>query len=128
MPEYSIGLVPYVETVHDRLTVEIRRGCTRGCRFCQPGMLTRPARDVPPQQVIDTIERGMRETGYNEFSLLSLSCSDYLALPAVGIEIKNRLKGDNINLSLPSQRVDRFDENIAHIVGWPEANRADICA
>jgi len=117
MPEYSIGLVPYVETVHDRLTVEIRRGCTRGCRFCQPGMLTRPARDVPPQQVIDTIERGMRETGYNEFSLLSLSCSDYLALPAVGIEIKNRLKGDNINLSLPSQRVDRFDENIAHIVG-----------
>lgn len=117
MPEYSIGLVPYVETVHDRLTVEIRRGCTRGCRFCQPGMLTRPARDVPPEQVIDTIERGMRETGYNEFSLLSLSCSDYLALPAVGLEIKNRLKNDNINLSLPSQRVDRFDENIANIVG-----------
>lgn len=117
MPEYSIGLVPYVETVHDRLTVEIRRGCTRGCRFCQPGMLTRPARDVPPDEVIDTIERGMRETGYNEFSLLSLSCSDYLALPAVGLEIKNRLKNDNINLSLPSQRVDRFDENIANIVG-----------
>lgn len=117
MPEYSIGLVPYVETVHDRLTVEIRRGCTRGCRFCQPGMLTRPARDVPPEQVINTIERGMRETGYNEFSLLSLSCSDYLALPAVGVEIKNRLKDDNINLSLPSQRVDRFDENIANIVG-----------
>ena len=117
MPEYSIGLVPYVETVHDRLTVEIRRGCTRGCRFCQPGMLTRPARDVAPEQVIDTIERGMRETGYNEFSLLSLSCSDYLALPAVGVEIKNRLKDDNINLSLPSQRVDRFDENIANIVG-----------
>ena len=117
MPEYSIGLVPYVETVHDRLTVEIRRGCTRGCRFCQPGMLTRPARDVPPEQVIDTIERGMRETGYSEFSLLSLSCSDYLALPAVGVEIKNRLKDENINLSLPSQRVDRFDENIANIVG-----------
>ncbi|MGB3292311.1 MAG: TIGR03960 family B12-binding radical SAM protein [Phormidesmis sp.] len=117
MPEYSIGLVPYVETVHDRLTVEIRRGCTRGCRFCQPGMLTRPARDVPPDEVIDTIERGMRETGYSEFSLLSLSCSDYLALPAVGLEIKNRLKNDNINLSLPSQRVDRFDENIANIVG-----------
>jgi radical SAM family uncharacterized protein/radical SAM-linked protein len=117
MPEYSLGLVPYVETVHDRLTVEIRRGCTRGCRFCQPGMLTRPARDVPPEQVIDTIERGMRETGYSEFSLLSLSCSDYLALPAVGVEIKNRLKDENINLSLPSQRVDRFDENIAHIVG-----------
>jgi len=117
MPEYSIGLVPYVQTVHDRLTVEIRRGCTRGCRFCQPGMLTRPARDVEPEKVVDAIEKGMRETGYNEFSLLSLSCSDYLALPAVGMEIKNRLKDENVSLSLPSQRVDRFDENIARIVG-----------
>jgi len=117
MPAYSIGLVPYVETVHDRLVVEIRRGCTRGCRFCQPGMLTRPARDVAPEQVIETIEQGMRATGYNEFSLLSLSCSDYLALPAVGLEIKNRLKDENISLSLPSQRVDRFDENIANIIG-----------
>ncbi|MFM7423785.1 MAG: TIGR03960 family B12-binding radical SAM protein [Elainella sp.] len=117
IPAYSIGLVPYVETVHDRLIIEIRRGCTRSCRFCQPGMLTRPARDVEPDQVVETIEQGMRATGYNEFSLLSLSCSDYLALPAVGVEIKNRLQGENISLSLPSQRVDRFDENIAHILG-----------
>lgn len=117
IPAYSIGLVPYVETVHDRLVMEIRRGCTRGCRFCQPGMLTRPARDVEPETVIESIEKGMRATGYNEFSLLSLSCSDYLALPAVGMEIKNRLKNENISLSLPSQRVDRFDENIANIIG-----------
>ena len=117
IPAYSIGLVPYVETVHDRLTVEIRRGCTRGCRFCQPGMLTRPATDVEPEKVVDAIEKGMRATGYNEFSLLSLSCSDYLALPAVGMEIKNRLQNENISLSLPSQRIDRFDENIANIIG-----------
>lgn len=117
MPEYSVGLVPYVQTVHDRLTIEIRRGCTRGCRFCQPGMLTRPARDVEPEKVVDAIEQGMRATGYNEFSLLSLSCSDYLSLPAVGMEIKRRLKDENISLSLPSQRVDRFDENIASILG-----------
>ncbi|MFB2894668.1 TIGR03960 family B12-binding radical SAM protein [Aerosakkonemataceae cyanobacterium BLCC-F50] len=117
IPAYSIGLVPFVETVHDRLTIEIRRGCTRGCRFCQPGMLTRPARDVEPEQVIEAISEGMRATGYNEFSLLSLSCSDYLALPAVGVEVRNRLKDENISLSLPSQRVDRFDENIANIIG-----------
>ncbi|MBD2087180.1 TIGR03960 family B12-binding radical SAM protein [Trichocoleus sp. ST-U3] len=117
LPAYSIGLVPYVETVHDRLTIEVRRGCTRGCRFCQPGMLTRPARDVEPQEVVEAIEKGMRATGYNEFSLLSLSCSDYLSLPAVGMEIKNRLKDENISLSLPSQRVDRFDEDIANILG-----------
>ena len=117
IPAYSIGLVPYVETVHDRLTVEIRRGCTRGCRFCQPGMLTRPATDVEPEKVVDAIAKGMRATGYNEFSLLSLSCSDYLALPAVGMEIKNRLQEENISLSLPSQRVDRFDDNIADIIG-----------
>jgi radical SAM family uncharacterized protein/radical SAM-linked protein len=117
MPAYSIGLVPYIQPVHDRLTIEIRRGCTRGCRFCQPGMLTRPARDVEPERVIAAIEQGMRETGYNEFSLLSLSCSDYLSLPAVGMEIKNRLKNENVTLSLPSQRVDRFDENIANILG-----------
>jgi radical SAM family uncharacterized protein/radical SAM-linked protein len=117
IPAYSIGLVPFIETVHDRLVMEIRRGCTRGCRFCQPGMLTRPARDLEPEQVIEAIETGMRATGYNEFSLLSLSCSDYLALPAVGMEIKNRLQNENISLSLPSQRVDRFDENIANIIG-----------
>jgi radical SAM family uncharacterized protein/radical SAM-linked protein len=115
-PEYSIGLVPLVETVHDRLTIEIRRGCTRGCRFCQPGMLTRPARDVDPEVIVDTIEKALRETGYNEFSLLSLSCSDYLALPSVGVQIKNRFKDEHITLSLPSQRVDRFDENIAHML------------
>lgn len=117
MPAYSMGLVPLVTTVHDRLTIEVRRGCTRGCRFCQPGMLTRPAHDVAPEQVIEAIETGMQVTGRNEFSLLSLSCSDYLSLPAVGMEIKNRLKDENISLSLPSQRVDRFDENIAQVLG-----------
>ena len=116
-PMLQVGLVPYVETIHDRMTIEIRRGCTRGCRFCSPGMLTRPARDVNPELVVQAVEEGIRKTGYNEFSLLSLSCSDYLALPAVGLEIKNRLKDQNVTLSLPSQRIDRFDDSIADILG-----------
>jgi radical SAM family uncharacterized protein/radical SAM-linked protein len=117
LPHYSIGPVAYIETIHDRLTLEIRRGCTRGCRFCQPGMLTRPARDVQPEAILAAAEKGIRATGYNEISLLSLSCSDYLGLSSVGLEIRNRLQEDNISLSLPSQRVDRFDENIANIIG-----------
>ena len=80
-------------------------------------MLTRPARDVEPEAVIEAVETGMKQTGYSDFSLLSLSCSDYLALPAVGVELRNRLADQNVTLQLPSQRVDRFDEDIAHILG-----------
>lgn len=119
-------IVPYVQTIHDRYTVEIRRGCTRGCRFCQPGYLTRPARDVAPDRVVEAVEEGIRKTGYNEFSLLSLSCSDYLSLPSVGIQIKNRLKDENITLSLPSQRVDRFDDDIANIISAGNAKKGSI--
>lgn len=117
MPEYSVGWVPLVETIHDRLTMEVRRGCTRGCRFCQPGMLTRPARDVDVAQLMDSITEGIRQTGYDEFSLASLSCSDYLSLPYLGAELQQQFRSRNISLSLPSQRVDRFDDQLAQIMG-----------
>jgi radical SAM superfamily enzyme YgiQ (UPF0313 family) len=80
-------------------------------------MLTRPARDVDPEEVVEAVETGMTRTGYSDFSLLSLSCSDYLALPAVGVELRNRLQEHNVSLALPSQRIDRFDNTIAHILG-----------
>lgn len=118
-PWRATCLVPLTDPVHDRLTVEIRRGCTRGCRFCLPGMVQRPARDVAPEKVIETVKDGVKKTGYNEFSLLSLSCSDWLSLPSVGIQLKNDLKKEEeaISLSLGSQRVDRFSEDIANVVG-----------
>ncbi|GAB4217670.1 MAG: TIGR03960 family B12-binding radical SAM protein [Synechococcales cyanobacterium] len=114
-PQQAISLVPYIHTIHDRLVMEVRRGCTRGCRFCQPGMLTRPARDVDPAAVVAGVLDGLQKTGYDEFTLSSLSCSDYLSLPAVGMELHQNLQ--HTTLSLPSQRVDRFDEHIAGIMG-----------
>ncbi|CDF36077.1 unnamed protein product [Chondrus crispus] len=118
-PWRATALVPLTDPVHDRLTVEVRRGCTRGCRFCLPGMVQRPARDVAPEDVIRTVKEGVKKTGYNEFSLLSLSCSDWLSLPSVGLQLKNEMKEENqaISLSLGSQRVDRFSTDIANVIG-----------
>jgi radical SAM-linked protein len=80
-------------------------------------MVQRPARDVEPDRVVEAVTKGVEQTGYNEFSLLSLSCSDWLSLPSVGLRLKNELQEHNISLSLGSQRVDRFDENIARVAG-----------
>lgn len=65
---------------------------------------------------VEAVADGVRKTGYTGFSLLSLSCNDYLALPSVGVQIKNKLQDSNVSLSLPSQRVDRFDDDIANII------------
>ena len=76
-------LVPLTEVVHDRLSVEVFRGCTRGCRFCQAGMITRPVRERPAEQVRTMIREGLRRTGYDEVSLTSLSTADFSGIEPV---------------------------------------------
>ncbi len=107
-------LVPMTEVVHDRLNVEIFRGCTRGCRFCQAGMITRPVRERPANQVRDMVSDGLRRTGYDEVSLTSLSSADYSGIDEVvtGI-IDDPACHGQVSVSLPSLRVDAFTVGIA---------------
>jgi radical SAM family uncharacterized protein len=107
-------LVPMTEVVHDRLNVEIFRGCTRGCRFCQAGMITRPVRERPAEQVREMVSAGLARTGYSEVSLTSLSSADYSGINEVvrGI-INDPACGGQVSVSLPSLRVDAFTVGIA---------------
>ena len=107
-------LVPMTEVVHDRLNVEIFRGCTRGCRFCQAGMITRPVRERPATQVREMVSAGLARTGYDEVSLTSLSSADYSGISEVvtGI-INDPACGGQVSVSLPSLRVDAFTVGIA---------------
>ncbi|MBW8825575.1 MAG: TIGR03960 family B12-binding radical SAM protein [Acidobacteria bacterium] len=105
-------LVPLTEVVHDRLNVEVFRGCTRGCRFCQAGMITRPVRERPADQVRTMVSEGLRRTGYDEVALTSLSTADFSGIEQVVGDIVGC--GDNISVSLPSLRVDAFTVGIAN--------------
>ncbi|HWG73560.1 MAG TPA: TIGR03960 family B12-binding radical SAM protein, partial [Acidimicrobiales bacterium] len=107
-------LVPLTEVVHDRLNVEIFRGCTRGCRFCQAGMITRPVRERPASQVRQMVSDGLARTGYDEVSLTSLSSADFSGIDEVvsGIVDDPACMGQ-VSLSLPSLRVDAFTVGIA---------------
>jgi radical SAM family uncharacterized protein len=107
-------LVPMTEVVHDRLNVEIFRGCTRGCRFCQAGMITRPVRERPAQQVLQMAADGLKRTGYDEVSLTSLSSADFSDIDATvrGIIDDPACRGQ-VSVSLPSLRVDAFTVGVA---------------
>jgi len=107
-------LVPLAETVHERYSVEIFRGCTRGCRFCQAGMITRPVRERSLTTIGDMVENGLKQSGFEEVGLLSLSSADHSEIAEVARGLGDRYEGSNVSLSLPSTRVDAFNITLAN--------------
>ncbi len=99
-------LVPHVDTVHNRAPIEIMRGCTRGCRFCHAGMVTRPVRERTVEEIVATAEEIVRNTGFDEVGLLSLSSSDYTHVMDLVRAIGQRFEGRNVGVSLPSLRIE----------------------
>ncbi|HZK35956.1 MAG TPA: TIGR03960 family B12-binding radical SAM protein [Aeromicrobium sp.] len=107
-------LVPLAETVHERFSVEIFRGCTRGCRFCQAGMITRPVRERSITTIGDMVENGLKTSGFDEVGLLSLSSADHSEIAEIAKGLGDRYEGTNTSLSLPSTRVDAFNVTLAN--------------
>ncbi|MBP3300139.1 MAG: TIGR03960 family B12-binding radical SAM protein [Clostridia bacterium] len=105
-------IVPNAKAIHDRISMEIMRGCIRGCRFCQAGMIYRPFRQKSPEGMMKTIEKLCKSTGYDEISLTSLSSSDYDKLPQFADMLLDYCTPRKINLALPSLRIDNFSEDL----------------
>ncbi len=108
-PQPDFPVMPFTGLVHDRLTIEISRGCTRGCRFCQAGMIYRPVRERHPDSLLRHAEEALRNTGYEDLSLLSLSCGDYRCLQPLLRVLMDRFEEDRVSVSLPSLRIDSLD-------------------
>ncbi|MDZ4063586.1 MAG: TIGR03960 family B12-binding radical SAM protein [Coriobacteriia bacterium] len=109
-------VVPYMDVVHDRVGVEVLRGCTRGCRFCQAGMIYRPVRERSADTIVRDAMEGLRCTGYDEVSLTSLSTTDHSQLGDILRRMSRRLEGTGVSISLPSLRVDAFSVEMARLI------------
>ena len=116
-PAVASRIVPYMGIVQDRLSLEVLRGCARGCRFCQAGMTYRPVRERPADQVVAAGEEGLRATGHDEISLTSLSTTDHSQCAQILNRMHADLKGQGIRVSIPSQRLDSFGVEMAMAVG-----------
>lgn len=101
-------VVPYIDIVHNRAPIEIMRGCTHGCRYCHAGMVTRPVRERPVEEVLEAIEQALAHTGFEEIGLLSLSSSDYTHILRLVQEVSQRFAGRHLTISLPSLRIETF--------------------
>jgi radical SAM family uncharacterized protein len=101
-------IVPFIDITHNRLPIEIMRGCTRGCRFCQAGMITRPVRERTVDEIVAAVDHGLANTGFEEMGLLSLSSSDFSSILDLVREVNERFKGQHLNISLPSLRIETF--------------------
>ncbi len=106
-------IVPFIDTTHNRAMVEIMRGCTRGCRYCHAGFVTRPVRERPVEQIVAAIDETLATTGYEEVGLLSLSSSDYSRVGELVEQLGRKYAGQNVALSLPSLRIDSFSVDLA---------------
>ncbi len=112
--DYPVNpIVPNMGVVHDRIMLEVMRGCTRGCRFCQAGSIYRPVREKSPETLIHQAGQLVKNTGYDEISLVSLSSADYSGLKPLVRGLLNRLEGMGVGVSLPSLRVDAFSVDLA---------------
>ncbi len=109
-------IVPLIEITHDRLAIEVMRGCTEGCRYCNAGMIYRPVRERPVEDVIKQMKHGLVNTGHTEVSFLSLSISDYSHLEELMLQSRQELPQEQVNVSFPSMRLDSFTETIAEFV------------
>jgi len=110
-------IVPLLPITHDRLTLEVMRGCTRGCRFCSAGMLNRPVRQRSVESVVRMAEAGIDASGWDEVSLVSLSTSDYYDLEGLVHRLSRMLEARHVSISLPSMRPGTFSDEIARLVG-----------